>query len=173
VTLTVKEAKKKYSLAAGLALRLEGHAVDAQGHPVAVTWNFGDKTPTVTGSAVAHRFRNAGAFTIKASASTATPVQMHVLVRRRAVELLKPPQTVNGVISVFVRTRVAGRLTLRVDNRSQTISVPAGATQHTLRMQVTTGPLVRLTLRLRPSQSTLLPALAVQRLVLVPAPSAG
>jgi hypothetical protein len=74
---------------------------------------------------------------------------------------------------VLVRTRVAGQLTLRVDNRSQTISVPAGVTRHSLRMQVTTGPLVRLTLRLRPSKSTLLPVLAVQQLVLVPAPSAG
>jgi PKD domain/Bacterial Ig domain len=173
VTLVVQDAGKRRTLASGLAVRFAGHAIDAQGHPVAVTWNFGDKTPTVTGSAVAHRFRNSGAFTVKASASTATPVVLHVLVRRHAVELMDAPQVTNGVMSLHVRTRVAGELTLRVDSRSQTIAVPAGMTQRVLRIQVTTGPLVRLTLRLRPSKSTLLPSLSVQRLVLVPAPSAG
>jgi PKD domain/Bacterial Ig domain len=173
VTLVVQDAGKRRTLASGLAVRFAGHAIDAQGHPVAVTWNFGDKTPTVTGSAVAHRFRNSGAFTVKASASTATPVVLHVLVRRHAVELMDAPQVTNGVMSLRVRTRAAGELTLRVDSRSQTIAVPAGMTQRVLRIQVTTGPLVRLTLRLRPSKSTLLPSLSVQRLVLVPAPSAG
>ena len=173
VTLVVQDAGKKRTLASGFAMRFAGHAIDAQGHPVAVTWNFGDKTPTVTGSAVAHRFLNSGAFTVKASASTATPVAIHVLVRKHALELLGVPRVANGVMSLLVRTRVAGNLTLRVDSRSQTIAVPAGMTQRTLHIQVTTGPLVRLSLRLRPAKSTVLPELGVQRLVLVPAPSAG
>ena len=173
VTLVVQDAGKKRTLPSGFAMRFAGHAIDAQGHPVAVTWSFGDKTPTVTGSAVAHRFLNSGAFTVKASASTATPVAIHVLVRKHALELLDVPHIANGVMSLLVRTRVAGNLTLRVDSRSQTIAVPAGMTQRVLRIQVTTGPLVRLSLRLRPAKSTVLPELSVQRLVLVPAPSAG
>ncbi len=72
-----------------------------------------------------------------------------------------------------VRTRVAGKLRFRVDSRSQTISVPAGLHARTLRMQVTSGPLVRLSLRLTPSKKTLLRALQLRRLVLVSPTSAG
>ena len=76
-------------------------------------------------------------------------------------------------MTLRVRTRVAGKLSLRVDSRSRTIDVPAGLTQQTLRIQVTTGPLARLTLRLRPAKATKTPGLTLRRLVLVSPLSAG
>ena len=74
-----------------------------------------------------------------------------------------------------MRTRAAGKLLLQADSRSQTITVPAGLTRQTLRIQVTTGPLVRLTLRLTPSKKTpsLHGAARIRRLVMVSPLSAG
>jgi hypothetical protein len=172
VTLVVRNAGKRRTIARGMALRLEGHAVDAQGSTLGITWNFGDGTPTARGSAVAHRFRREGSFAVKASAG-GTSITIKVLVRRRAVELLGAPRVVDGVLQVRVLTRVEGMLFLRADSRSQTIDVPAGTSQRTLRIQVTTGPLVRLSLRLHPSKQTVLPALRLRRLVLVSPLSAG
>jgi hypothetical protein len=69
---------------------------------------------------------------------------------------------------LHVRTRAAGRLLLRVDSRSQTVTVPAGSQERTMLMQVTSGPLVRLTLQLTPrKRSSQLLALSFHRLVLV------
>jgi PKD domain len=173
VKLDVQHAGKRLTLASGLALRLSGHAINAQGHDVTVVWNFGDGTPTARGPAVAHRFRRSGTFKVKASASTATPAVIHVVVRPRAVELVGAPQMSEGVMTVHVRTRAAGELSLRVDSRSRTVAVPAGSSLRTLRIQVTTGPLVRLTLRLRPAAKTTLLAFSARRVVLVPPLSAG
>ena len=93
---------------------------------------------------------------------------------RHAVELVGVPRTAGGVMTLRVRTRAAGALSVRVDSRSQTVAVPAGSKLRTLHMQVTTGPLVRLTLRLKPKKgaATLL-AFSVRRLVLVPPLAAG
>ena len=173
VTLTVTGGVKRRTVASGLAVRFGGQAIDAAGHKTTVTWNFGDGTREVQGVAVAHRFRRAGAFKVKVTASNAT-VTVPVLVRRRAIELVGAPRVAGGVMTVRVLTRVAGALSLRVDSRSQTFAVAAGPKLRTLHMQVTTGPLVRLTLRLRRARSaTKLPALSVRRLVLVPPLSAG
>jgi hypothetical protein len=64
-----------------------------------------------------------------------------------------------------------------VDSRSQTIATGTGMRVHTLRIQVTTGPLVRLSLRLTPRKgldaAKMLPALTMRRLVLVPPRAAG
>jgi PKD domain/Bacterial Ig domain len=167
VTLDVLDAGKKRTVASGGALRFVGHAVDAQGRTVPVSWNFGDGTPPMSGSDVAHRFRKPGSFNVKASASNSDAKQIRVVVLRRAVELVGAPHIVDGVMELTVRTRVAGSLLVRADSRSQTITIPAGLTQQVLRIQVTTGPLVRLTLRLTPSKPTTLRLLTVRRLVLV------
>jgi hypothetical protein len=53
------------------------------------------------------------------------------------------------------------------------MDVPAASTQQTLSIQVTTGPLARLTLRLRPAKATKVPGLTLRRLVLVSPRSAG
>jgi hypothetical protein len=63
-----------------------------------------------------------------------------------------------------------------VDSRSLTVTVPAGSYQRTLRLQVTSGPLVRLSLRLTPSKrksKAPLVALRMRRLVLVSPIAAG
>jgi hypothetical protein len=64
-----------------------------------------------------------------------------------------------------------------VDSRSQTLAAGTGMHVHTLRIQVTTGPLVRLSLRLTPRKglkaAKMLPALTMRRLVLVPPRAAG
>ncbi len=83
--------------------------------------------------------------------------------RKRAVELTAPPAVFDGVMRIRVRTRVAGKLSVRVDSRSRTITVPAATTETEVSLQVTTGPLVRLSLRLRPSKATKLPALSLRR----------
>ena len=49
---------------------------------------------------------------------------MPVLVRRRAVEVVGMPRTADGVMTLRVRTRVAGALSVRVDSRSQTVEGP-------------------------------------------------
>ena len=79
----------------------------------------------------------------------------------------------DGVLTVRVRTRVAGKLLFRVDSRSHTTSVPAGSSERTLRIQVTSGPLARIILRLTPTKATNLPMLRVRQLVLVSPLSAG
>jgi PKD domain/Bacterial Ig domain len=173
VTLVVTNAGKQRVLTRGAALRLSGHAVNAFGEIPTITWNFGDGTPTATGSAIAHRFRKAGSFIVIATAATAPAVKVRVLVHQPAVEMMGAPRVEDGVMQVRVRTRVAGKLKFRVDSRSQTISVPAGLHAQTLRMQVTSGPLVRLSLRLTPSKKTPLKALRMRQLVLVSPVSAG
>ena len=173
VTLEVTKAGRLRTLTRGMALRLSGHAVDALGGIPTITWNFGDGTPTANGSAVAHRFRKAGSFTVTATAATAPPVKVRVMVRQPAVEMVGAPRVEDGVMQLRVRTRAAGKLLLRVDSRSQTIPVPAGLSVQTLRMQVTSGPLVRLSLRLTPSKKTPLKALRMRQLVLVSPVSAG
>ena len=172
VTLTVKDAGRRREIARGAALRFQGTAVDARGPITLLNWDFGDGTAGVRGTKVAHRFRRAGSFTVKVSVSGAS-VSIKVLVRRRAVELIGAPRIVDGVMTLRVRTRVAGRLSLRVDSRSRTIAVPSASKQHTLSIQVTTGPLARLTLRLRPAKATALPGLSLRKLVLVSPLSAG
>ena len=173
VTLEVTNAGKLRTLTRGGALRLSGHAVDALGGIPTITWNWGDGTPSASGSAVAHRFRKAGSFVVTATAATAPPVKVRVMVRQPAVEMLAAPSVHDGVMQVRVRTRAAGKLRLTVDSRSQTIAVPAGLFVKTLRMQVTSGPLVRLSLRLTPSKKTPLKALRMRQLVLVSPVSAG
>ncbi|MDP9255677.1 MAG: PKD domain-containing protein, partial [Actinomycetota bacterium] len=173
VNLTVPDADKTRTVASGLALRMNGSAVDATGLAIPIFWDFGDHTPIVRGNAVAHRFRKPGAFTVRATAGSEAG-QIKVLVRRRAVELADAPSVVDGVMQLTVRTRAAGTLLLRADSRSQPLRVPAGLTQRTLRIQVTTGPLVRLTLRLTPSKAApLLRVFTVRRIVLVSPLSAG
>jgi hypothetical protein len=174
INLTLTDAGKTRSVASGMALRMKASAVDATGVATPIFWDFGDHTPgRVKGTRVAHRFRKPGTFTVKATADTET-AQMKVIVRRHAIEVVGAPQVVDGVLEVTVRTRAAGKLMLRADSRSQPIRVPAGLTERTLRIQVTTGPLVRLTLRLTPSKkSPLLRVFSVRRLVLVPPLSAA
>jgi hypothetical protein len=175
VTIEVKDAGRRRVIAQGMSIRLLGHAVDAQGRPLTISWKFGDGTPAASGSAISHRFRKNGAFTVKASASESAFVLIKVLVRRRAVEVVGTPRVADGVLQVRVRTRAAGSLSLRVDSRSRTLSVPAATHDRTLQIQVTTGPLVRLSLRLKPSKvkASALEALTVRRLVLVGPLSAG
>jgi hypothetical protein len=173
VNLTVKDAGRTRSIASGMALRMKASAVDATGVPTPIFWDFGDRTPQVRGTAVAHRFRRPGTFTVKAKAESETR-QLKVVVRRRALEFVGVPEIVDGVMQVTVRTRAAGKLLLRADSRSQTVTVPAGLSQQTLRIQVTTGPLVRLTLRLTPAKAApLLRIFRLRRLVLVSPRSAG
>jgi hypothetical protein len=173
VTLRVTGGLKTRTVTSGLAVRFGAQAIDAAGHKTTIFWNFGDGSPEVQGVAVAHRFRRAGAFKVKVTASN-TSVTVPVVVRRRAVELVGVPQTAGGVMTLRVRTRAAGLLSLRVDSRSQTVAVPAGSRLRTLHMQVTTGPLVRLTLRLKPKKSAAsLLAFSLRRLVLVPPLAAG
>ncbi|MDX6596966.1 MAG: large repetitive protein [Gaiellales bacterium] len=172
VTLKVKDAGRRREIARGAALRFEGTAVDARGPITLLNWDFGDGTAEVRGTKVAHRFRREGSYTVKVTASGAS-VSVKVLVRRRAVELLGAPSIVDGVMTLRVRTRVAGKLSMRVDSRSRTMDVPAASTQQTLSIQVTTGPLARLTLRLRPAKATKVPGLTLRRLVLVSPRSAG
>ncbi|MDX6629522.1 MAG: Bacterial Ig domain [Gaiellales bacterium] len=175
VNLQVPDAGKTRVIASGMALRLVGHAVDAGGVATTIFWSFGDHTPTVRGTAVAHRFRKPGQFVVKATSGGETR-QLTVLVRRRAVELVGAPDIVDGVMHLTVRTRAAGTLLLRVDSRSQPIRVPAGLTQRTLRIQVTTGPLARLTLRLTPARkksALRVRVFSLRRLVLVSPVSAG
>jgi PKD domain len=173
VNLAVTGAGKRREIARGVSLRFAGTAVDSQGQEFRVTWNFGDDTPVARGRAVSHRFRRDGAFTVKASAPGAAPVQIRVLVRKRAVEVVGPPVVADGILRVRVRTRTAGKLSVRVDSRSRTITVPAGMTETLVSIQVTTGPMVRLSLRLQPAKATALPALSLRRLVLVSPLSAG
>ncbi len=173
VHLDVKNAGKTLRIATGMAVRMTGSAVDAAGHDVGITWDFGDHTRTATGRWVSHRFRAPGTFTVKAGAGTAVS-KIKVVVRRRAVELMGVPQVFDGVLQLRVRTREAGTLLLRADSRSHTMTVPAGLTDRALAIQVTTGPLVRLTLRLTPSKkSPGLPVRSVRRLVMVSPLSGG
>jgi hypothetical protein len=96
------------------------------------------------------------------------------MVLRRAVEVVGAPKVIAGVLQVTVRTRTAGQLLLKADSRSQTIRVPAGLTRQTLHIQVTTGPLVRLTLRITPDKKTpKLKVITIRRLVMVSPLSAG
>ena len=155
-----------------MALRFRGSAINAQGTSLLVTWTFGDGTREARGSRVAHRFRREGTYSVKAKAGGES-VSIRVIVRRRAVELIGSPRIADGVMTLKVRTRVAGRLSLRVDSRSRTMAVPASVKEQTLRIQVTTGPLARLTLRLRPAKATALPGLSVRKLVLVSPLAAG
>ncbi|HET6174371.1 MAG TPA: PKD domain-containing protein [Gaiellales bacterium] len=169
VNLIVPDAGKTRVIASGMALRLVGHAVDPLGKPHTVFWKFGDGTAQIQGTAVAHRFRKPGKFIVEASASNAASKKLTVVVRRRAVELVGVPQVAGGVMQLTVRTRAAGKLLFRADSRSQTLKVTAGSTVQTLRIQVTTGPLVRLTLRLTASKKAAAKTLRVfrvQRLVL-------
>ncbi|MDX6619814.1 MAG: hypothetical protein QOK36_2200 [Gaiellales bacterium] len=173
VTLTVTGGPKRREVAAGLAVRLGAQAIDAAGHPATIFWKFGDGSREVQGAAVAHRFRRPGSFKVRVTASNAT-VTVPVLVRRRAIELVGAPSVAGGVMTVRVLTRAAGALSLRVDSRSQTVAVAAGPKPRTLHMQVTTGPLVRLALHLKPKKkATALLAFSVRRLVLVSPRSAG
>lgn len=171
-TIDVANAGKRRTIARGMALRFSGTASNAQNPRLTLTWTFGDGTPKALGPTVAHRFRREGSFTVKAEAGGASK-SIKVLVRRRAVEVIGAPQIADGVMTLRVRTRVAGKLSLRVDSRSRTISVPSASTLQTLSIQVTTGPLARLSLRLRPTKATALPGLSVRRLVLVSPQSAG
>ena len=173
VNFVVTDAGKRRAIAQGAALRFAGTAVDTQGQEFRVAWNFGDGSPGTSGRNVSHRFRRNGAFTVKATAPGASPIEIKVLVRKRAVELVAPPVVVEGVMRIRVRTRVAGRLSVRVDSRSRTITVPAATTETEVSLQVTTGPMVRLSLRLRPGKATKLPALSLRRVVLIPPRSAG
>jgi hypothetical protein len=175
VTLEVTNAGKRRVLTRGMSLHLHGVAQDALGTFVpTVNWNFGDGRPAASGSSVAHRFTRTGSFTVTVTASTAPPVKVRVLVRAPAVEVIGAPEVADGVMQVHVRTRMAGKLKFQVDSRSQTLSVPAGLTEQVLRMQVTSGPLVRLSLRLTPSKKIALPTLLrVRQLVLVSPASAG
>jgi hypothetical protein len=176
VVLVVTGGEKRRTVTSGLALRFGGHAIDAAGRATPIIWDFGDRSPTVKGIAVAHRFVTAGSFAVTARAGSETK-SIPVTVRPRAVELAGVPRTAGGVMTVRVRTRLAGSLSLRVDSRSQTVATKAGTHVRTLHIQVTTGPLVRLTLRLTPKKGNakvkVLPALSMRRLVLVPPRSAG
>jgi hypothetical protein len=175
VRLTITGGTKQRTVTSGLALRFAAQAIDAAGRSTPVIWDFGDGTPSVRGTSVAHRFRKPGSFRIAVKASTAAD-SIPVLVKRRAVEIAGIPHTAGGVMTVQVRTRLPGSLSLRVDSRSQTVAVTAGLHERTLHIQVTTGPLVRLTLRLTPKhvkRAKLLPATTVRRLVLVPPRAAG
>jgi hypothetical protein len=172
VRLEVEGAGKRRTIARGMALRFAGTAITAQGIPLLLTWTFDDGTPDVRGSKVAHRFRREGSYTVKAQVRGKS-ASIKVVVRRRAVELIGVPRVFDGVMTLRVRTRVAGKLSLRVDSRSRTVAVPSDSKQHTLSIQVTTGPLARLTLRLRPTKATVLPGLSLRRLVLVSPLSAG
>ena len=175
VTLKLAGGTRKRVIASGQAVRFAGQANDASGRKTPIYWTFGDRSREVQGDAVAHRFRRAGTFTVTARAST-TSATVPVVARKRAVELVGVPGVTGGVMSVRVRTRLAGSLSLRADSRSQTVAVAAGSHVRTLRVQITTGPLVRLTLRLTPKKtrkSALLPVLSLRRLVLVSPRSAG
>ncbi|MDX6572684.1 MAG: hypothetical protein QOC86_1840, partial [Gaiellales bacterium] len=173
VTLNVTEAGRTRSIASGMALHMKGSATDATGAPVPIFWDFGDKTAKVKGKSVTHRFRKPGTFIVKAKAENQSK-QIKVIVRRRAVELVGAPRIVDGILQVTVHTRAAGKLLFRADSRSQTLHVPAGLTQRTLRIQVTTGPLVRLTLLLTPrGKAPLLRVFRLRRLVLASPVSGG
>jgi hypothetical protein len=172
-TLDVPEAGKTYTVAVGAAVRMAGTAVDAEGKSVLPLWTFSDTKTSATGTRVAHRFRRPGTFTVMATAGDKT-AKMKAVVLRRAVEVVGAPKVVDGVLQVTVRTRAAGLLLLKADSRSQTIRVPAGLTRQTLRIQVTTGPLVRLTLRITPNKKTpTLKVLTIRRLVMVSPVSVG
>ena len=173
VNLTLKDAGKTRSVASGMALRMKASAVDATG---------GDpdhlglrrRPAEGPGNGVAHRFRKPGTFTVKAKAESET-AQMKVVVRRRAVEVVGAPDVVDGVMTgdACARARQASSCCARTAARGRS-TVPAASTERTLRIQVTTGPLVRLTLRLTPSKkSPLLRVFSVRRLVLVSPLSAG
>jgi len=166
-------AGRTRTIATGTALRMAASAVDATGRDVGITWNFGDHTKIVHGTNVSHIFRKQGTFAVKATARDRVKT-MKVVVRRRAVELVGVPRIVDGVMQLNVRTREAGTLLLRADSRSHTIRVPAGLTEQALRIQVTTGPLVRLALRLTPAKKAPgLPMRSIRRLVMVPPLSGG
>jgi hypothetical protein len=150
-----------------------GSAVDPQGNSVNIQWTFSDTKESVTGTKIAHRFRKPGTFSVTAKAGGKT-AKMRVMVLRRAVEVVGAPKVIAGVLQVTVRTRTAGQLLLKADSRSQTIRVPAGLTRQTLHIQVTTGPLVRLTLRITPDKKTpKLKVITIRRLVMVSPLSAG
>ena len=153
-TLDMPDSGKTRTIASGASLRLAASAVDPSGKPAEIIWNFGDKTPTAHGTKVAHRFRDRGKYTVTAMVNDQTKKAMKVVVLRRAVEVVGAPKVIDGVLQVTVRTRAAGQLLLKADSRSQTIKVPAGLTRQTLHIQVTTGPLVRLTLRITPNKKT-------------------
>jgi hypothetical protein len=173
IKLVVPDARKTYRVAVGAAVRMAGTAVDAEGNAIIPLWNFGDGPDTARGTKVAHRFRRPGTFTVTASAGDKT-VKMKAVVLRRAIEIVGPPKVIQGVLQVTVRTRAAGLLLLKADSRSQTIRVPAGLNRQTLHIQVTTGPLVRLTLRITPSKKTpTLRVMTIRRLVMISPLSAG
>ena len=174
VTLRVTGGLKKRTVASGLAVRFGAQAIDAAGRKTLVFWNFGDGSPEVQGVAVAHRFRRAGAFKVKVTGQQHDGGGARWSCAGARSSSWGCRATTGGVMTLRVRTRAAGKLSLRVDSRSQTVAVPAGSKLRTLHMQVTTGPLVRLTLRLKPRKSaaTLL-AFSVRRLVLVPPLAAG
>jgi hypothetical protein len=178
VTLNVDHAGRTRVIASGMALRIGGTAVVApKGESQPITWDFGDHTIPVQGPRVAHRYRKPGQYVIKAQAGVkpvTKTVTVKVIVRRRAVEVVGTPRVADGVLQVTVRTRTAGTLLLRADSRSQTIRVPATPVVQALRIQVTTGPLVRLTLRLTPSKKApKLLLFSARRLVMVSPRSAG
>jgi hypothetical protein len=171
--LVVPDAGKTYTVAAGASVRMAGTAVNQEGVAVPPVWIFSDTNGNATGTQVAHRFRTKGTFTVTAKAGDKS-AKMKVVVLRRAVEMVGPPKVIQGVLQVTVRTRAAGLLLLKADSRSQTIRVPAGLTRQTLHIQVTTGPLVRLTLRITPDKKTpKLRVLTIRRLVMVSPLSAG
>jgi len=178
VTLNVERPGQTRTIATGMALRISGSAVVApKGEPQTISWNFGDKTPVVQGPKVSHRYLLPGLHMLTASAGDKLfkkTVAIKVMVLRRAVEVVGTPRVVDGVLQVTVRTRAAGRLLLRADSRSRTVTVPATPVVQALRIQVTTGPLVRMTLRLTPSKKApRLRVFKVQRLVMVPAALCG
>jgi|KBSMisStaDraftv2_1062788.scaffolds.fasta_scaffold05049_6 hypothetical protein len=172
-TLKVPDDGKTYRIASGASVRMAGSAVDPQGNSVNIGWTFSDTKESVTGTKIAHRFRKPGTFSVTATAGDKT-AKMRVMVLRRAVEVVGAPKVIAGVLQVTVRTRTAGQLLLKADSRSQTIRVPAGLTRQTLHIQVTTGPLVRLTLRITPDKKTpKLKVITIRRLVMVSPLSAG
>jgi hypothetical protein len=172
-TLVVPDAGKTYTVATGAAVRMAGTAVNQEGVSVQPIWRFSDTNESARGTKVAHRFRKRGTFTVTATAGDKS-ARMKVVVLRRAVEIVGAPKVIDGVLQVTVRTRAAGQLLLKADSRSQTIKVPAGLTQQVLHIQVTTGPLVRLTLRITPNKKTpKLKVITIRRLVMVSPLSAG
>ena len=109
---------------------------------------------------------------MKAKAGGET-VSIRVIVRRRAVELIGSPRIADGVMTLKVRTRVAGRLSLRVDSRSRYAGRAGQREGADAAHPGHHGLLARLTLRLRPAKATALPGLSVRKLVLVSPLAAG
>ena len=176
VTLTVPDAGKRREIVSGAALRLVGHAVDADGSKVLVFWDFGDHRPAARGSFVAHRFRKPGTYTVTASATgnrrseeaQGRRAPSRGRARRRAAHRRRRDQ-------LTVRTRAAGKLLLRADSRSQTFSVPAGLTRADAAHPGHDGPARPPDIAAHPPSKKALPVrvFSVRRLVLVSPLSAG